>query len=164
MDNAPEKQASSGRGSSDERANRLAVGLCYFADCFDVVLVGEVEDEHVVGLPVDGLLNSVRLVGDESSEVTNVAHPRDDVVPVCVFEVEVGFFGEEEGGSQPVGRKDLRQLAQEDLDDYPPDEVALVLQVDNEDSSAVDGVQNLFFSQRVGLIVEESRFQQHLES
>jgi len=78
------------QGSSDERANRLAVGLCYFADCFDVVLVGEVEDEHVVGLPVEWSLNSVRLVSDESSEETNVAHPRDDVVPVCVFEVEVG--------------------------------------------------------------------------
>ena len=74
------------------------------------MLVCEVEDEYVVGLSVDGFLDCVGLVGDEGREEAYVAHPRDDVVPVCVFEVEVGFFGEEEGGSQPVGRKDLRQL------------------------------------------------------
>src|SRR5467141_3840867 len=110
MDDVSEEQASSCGGSSDERANRLAVGLCYFADCFDVVLVREVEDEHVVGLPVDSFLDCVGLVSDEGREEAYVAHPRDDVVPVRVFEVEVGLFGEEEGGSQPVGRKDLCQL------------------------------------------------------
>src|SRR2546425_3998734 len=128
------------------------------------MFVGEVEDEDVVGLSVDRLLDSVGLVGDEGREQADMTHPRDNVVPVCVSQVEVGFFGEEEGGSKPVGRKDLRQLTKEDLDDYPPDKVALVLQVYNEDSSAVDGVKNLFFGQRVGLIAEESRFQQHLES
>jgi len=128
------------------------------------VFVCEVEDEDVVGLSVDGFLDCVGLVGDEGSEQADMTHPRDNVVPVRVSQVEVGLFGEEKGGSKPVGRKDLRQLTEEDLDDYPPDEVALVLQVDNEDSSTVDGMKNFFFSQRVGLVVEESRFQQHLES
>ena len=128
------------------------------------MLVGEVEDEHVVGLSVDGFLDCVGLVCDEGREEADMAHPRDNVVPVCVPEVEVGFFGEEEGGSQPVRRQNLRQFTQEDLDDYSSDSVALVLQVDNEDSSAVDGVEDLLLSQRVGLIVEESRFQQYLES
>src|SRR5439155_27389033 len=125
------------------------------------MFVGEVEDEYVVGLPVDRLLDGVGLVGDEGREEADMTHPRDNVVPVSVSQVEVGLFGEEECGSQPVGRKDLRQFTKEDLDDYPPDEVALVLQVYNEDSSAVDGVEDLFLSQRVGLVVEESRFQQH---
>src|SRR5713101_839362 len=110
------------------------------------MLIGEVEDEHIVGLSVDGFLDGVGLVGDEGREEDDMAHPRDNVVPVCVPEVEVGFFGEEEGGSQPVRRQNLRQLTQEDLDDYSSDSVALVLQVDNEDSSAVDSVKNLFLS------------------
>ena len=37
-------------------------------------------------------------------------------------------------------------VRQEDLDDYSSDSVALVLQVDNEDSSAVDSVKNFFLS------------------
>ena len=74
------------------------------------MLVGEVEDEHVVGLSIDGLLDRVRLVGDERSEQADMAHPGDNVVPVRFSQVEVGFFGEEESGSQPVRREDLRQL------------------------------------------------------
>jgi len=74
------------------------------------VFVGEVEDEYVVGLSVDRLLDSVGLVGDEGGEQADMTHPRDNVVPVRISQVEVGFFGEEEGGSKPVGRKDLRQL------------------------------------------------------
>ena len=66
------------------------------------MLVSEVEDEHVVGLSVDGFLNCVGLVGDEGREETDVSHSGYDVVPVCVSQIEVGFFGEEEGGSQPV--------------------------------------------------------------
>src|SRR5712692_8465888 len=104
------------------------------------MLVGEVEDEHVVGLSVDGFLDGVGLVGDEGREETDVPHSGYDVVPVCVSEVEVSFLGEEECGSEPVRRQNLRQLAQEDLKDYSSDSVALVLQVDNEYSSAVDGV------------------------
>ncbi len=74
------------------------------------MFVGEVEDEYVVGLTVDRLLDGVGLVGDEGREEADMAHPRDNVVPVRVSQVEVGFFGEEEGGSKPVGRKDLRQF------------------------------------------------------
>jgi hypothetical protein len=58
------------------------------------VLVGEVEDEYVVRLSIDGFLDRVGLVSDEGREESDMAHPGDDVVPVCVFEVEVGFFGE----------------------------------------------------------------------
>ncbi len=46
------------------------------------MFVGEVEEEYVVGLPVDGFLDGVGLVGDESGEDTIVAHTCDDVVPV----------------------------------------------------------------------------------
>src|SRR5690242_10436071 len=108
MDNVSKKKASSRWCSTDQGTNCLAVRLCYLAYCFDIVLVGEVEDEDVVGLSVDGLLDCVGLVGYEGREETDVAHPGYDVVPVCVLEVEVGFFGEEEGGSKPVGREDLR--------------------------------------------------------
>ena len=66
------------------------------------MFVGEVEDEHIVGLSVDRFLNGVGLVGDEGSEEADMSHPGYDVVPVCVSQVEVGFFCEEEGGSQPV--------------------------------------------------------------
>ena len=127
------------------------------------MLVGEVEDEHVVGLTIDSFLDRVGLVGDEGSEESDVAHPGNNVVPVCVSQVEVGFFGKEERGSKPVRRKDLGQLTKKDLDDYPPDKMALILEIDNEYPPTVDSVENLFFSQRVGLVVEESRFQQYLE-
>ena len=63
------------------------------------MFVGEVKDEYVVGLPVDRLLDSIGLVGDEGSEQADMTHPCDNVVPVRVSQVEVGFFGEEEGGS-----------------------------------------------------------------
>ena len=67
------------------------------------MFVCEVEDEHVVGLSVDGFLDGVGLVSDEGREESDVPHSGYDVVPVCVFEVEVCFFGEEEGGPQPIG-------------------------------------------------------------
>ena len=118
------------------------------------MLVGEVEDEDVVSLSIDRLLDRVRLIGDEGRKESDMSHSGNDVVPVCVSKVEVGFFGEEEGGSQPVRREDLRQFTEKDLDKYSPDEVALVLQIDHEDSSTVDCVKDLFFSQRIGFVVE----------
>ena len=48
------------------------------------MFVGEVEDEHVVGLSVDGFLDCVGLVCDEGREKPDMTHPRDNVVPVCV--------------------------------------------------------------------------------
>ena len=62
------------------------------------MFVGEVEEEDVVGLAVDGFLDSVRLVGDEGSEDAVVAHSGYDVIPVGFAQVQVGFFGEEEDG------------------------------------------------------------------
>ena len=46
------------------------------------MFIGEVEEEDVVGLAVDGFLDGVRLVGDEGGEYAVVAHAGYDVVPV----------------------------------------------------------------------------------
>ena len=62
------------------------------------MFVGEVEEEDVVGLAVDGILYGVRLVSYERGEYALVAHAGDDVVPVGFSEVQVGFFSEEEDG------------------------------------------------------------------
>lgn len=68
------------------------------------MFVGEVEEEDVVGLAVDGFLDGVRLVYDEGGEDAVVAHAGDDVVPVGFAKVQVGFFGKEEDGFEfPVG-------------------------------------------------------------
>ena len=58
------------------------------------MFVGEVEEEDVVGLAVDGFLDGVWLVGYEGSEYAVVAHAGYDVVPVGFAQVQVGFFGE----------------------------------------------------------------------
>ena len=62
------------------------------------MFVGEVEEEDVVGLAVDGFLDGVRLVSYECGEYAVVAHAGYDVVPVGFAQVQVGFFSEEENG------------------------------------------------------------------
>ena len=62
------------------------------------MLVGEVEDEHIVCLSVDRLLDRVGLICDERCEESDVPHSGDDVVPVSLSKIEVGFFGEEKRG------------------------------------------------------------------
>ena len=52
------------------------------ADDVEVVFVGEVEEEYVVGLAIDGFLDSVWLVCDECGEDAVVAHSGHDVIPV----------------------------------------------------------------------------------
>ena len=69
------------------------------------MFVGEVEEKDVVGLAVNGFLNSVRLVCDEGGEYAIVAHPRNDVVPIGFTQIEVGFFSEQEHSLElPVGK------------------------------------------------------------
>ena len=75
------------------------------------MFVCEVEYEDVVGLSIDRLLYSVRLVRDERCEEADVAHSSDDVVPVSLSKIEVSFLGEKERGSEPVRRENLRKLA-----------------------------------------------------
>ena len=65
------------------------------ADHVQIVFVSEVEEENIVGLPVDGFLNSIGLIGDECGEYAKMAHSSDDVIPVCFSQVEMSFFGEE---------------------------------------------------------------------
>src|SRR3989442_6826022 len=103
LDNIAEKQAPSCGDSSDEVAYRVAVRFRHLTNGLDVVLVCEVEDEHVVSLPVNGLLNSVRLVRDERGEQSNVSHSRNDIIPVRIPQVKVGFLCEEKRGLEPVG-------------------------------------------------------------
>ena len=81
------------------------------------MFVGEVEEEDVVSLAVDGFLDGVGLVSDEGGEYAEVAHASYDVVPVGFAQVQVGFFGEEEDGFEfPVG-EGINQFAQ-DIFDY----------------------------------------------
>ena len=58
------------------------------------MFVGEVEEEDVVGLAVNGFLNGVGLVCDEGGEYAEVAHAGDDVIPVRFPQIEVCFFSE----------------------------------------------------------------------
>src|SRR5437660_12854036 len=69
------------------------------------MFVGEVKDEYVVGLPVDRLLDSVGLVSDEGSEQADMTHPRDNVVPVRISQVEVGFFSEEKAARSQLDER-----------------------------------------------------------
>src|SRR2546425_3858985 len=95
LDNIAEQQAASGGYSSYEVAYRVAVRFRYLTNGLDIVLVCEVEDEHVVGLPIDRLLNGVRLVRDERGEQSDMPHPCNNIVPVRVPQVKVGFLREE---------------------------------------------------------------------
>src|SRR2546427_474795 len=59
LDNIAEQQAASGGYSSDKVAYRVAVRLRHLTNSLDILLVGEVEDEQIVRLPVEGLPNAV---------------------------------------------------------------------------------------------------------
>ena len=95
------------------------------------MLVCEVEDEHVVCLPVDRLLNRVRLVRDESGKQSNMPHSRNNVVPVSIPQVQVRLFGKKKCGLKPVRRENLGKLSEKNLDKYPPDDLALILQINH---------------------------------
>src|SRR6266704_5545046 len=107
LDNIAEQQAASGGYSSYEVAYRVTVRFRYLTNSLDIVLVCEVEDEHIVRLPVDSLLNGVRLVRDESGKQSNMPHSRNNVVPVSIPQVQVSLLSEEKRGLKPVRRENL---------------------------------------------------------
>src|SRR5207245_4215236 len=102
LDNIAEQQAASGGYSSNQVAYRVTVRLSHLTNSLDIVLVCEVEDEHVVGLHVDRLLNSVRLVRDERGEQSNMSHPRNNIIPVGFPQIQVRLLSEEKRCLQPV--------------------------------------------------------------
>src|SRR5437899_3383342 len=163
LDNIAEQQAASGRYSSDEVTYRVAVRLRHLANSLDIVLVCEVEDEHIVRLPVDRLLNSVQLVRDERGEQSNMPHPCNNIVPVSIPQVQVRFLREKKRSLEPVRGENLGQFSEKDLDKYTSDDLALILQINHKDPASLDSVKNSLFRQRVCL-VKQSRFHQNLES
>src|SRR4029077_6195988 len=143
-------------------ANRVAVSLGDLTDCLDVVLVCEVEDEHVVCLSVYRLLNRVRLVCDEGGEQSNMPHSRNNIVPVSIPQVQVSFLSEEKRCLKPVRRENLGKLSKKNPDKYPTDELALILQIDHQDSAPLNGVENPLLGQGVR-VVKQSGFHQDLQ-
>src|SRR3990172_3618635 len=142
------------------------VDSCGSAYNFEVVFVGEVEEEDVVCLAVDALFHGVWLVCDEGGEYAEVAHAGDDVIPVSLAEVEVCFFGEEEDGFQlPVLQA---------VDEFTEDVFYYYLAVDGrrvfevyDDCAAVffSFQQALFKKSSFGYVVcEEARVYERVET
>src|SRR2546425_10064751 len=75
LDDIAQEQAPPGGDSSDEVSYGVAVRFCHLTDSLYIVFVFEVEDEHVVCLPVDRFLNGVGLVGNEIGKQSNMLHP-----------------------------------------------------------------------------------------
>ena len=65
----------------------FSVYACGTANDFQVMFIREVEEEYVVRLAVDAVFYGVGLVCYEGGEDAEVAHSRDDVVPVGFAEV-----------------------------------------------------------------------------
>ena len=65
------------------------------------MFVGEVEEENVVSLAVNGFLDRVRLVCDKRCEDAEVAHAGYDVVPIGFTQIKVCFFREEKDSFEP---------------------------------------------------------------
>ena len=142
------------------------VHSCSAAYHFQVVLVREVEEEDVVRLAVDPVFYGVGLVGDEGGEDAEVAHSRDNVVPVGFAEVEVGFFGEEENRFQLPVLQAVDKFAENIFDDDLPVDVARVFQVHNYGAALVFGFQETLFKEAgFGYVVsEESRVHEGVEA
>src|SRR6267143_5580348 len=72
------------------------------------------------------------------------------------------FLCEEKRCLEPVRGENLGQFAKKDLDKYPSDDLALILQINHQDPASLDSVENPLFRQRVRL-VKQSRFHQNLK-
>ena len=107
LDDIAQEQAPPGGDSSDEVAYRIAVRFCHLTDSLYVVFVCEVEDEHVVCLPVDRFLNGVRLVRDESGKQSNMPHPCNNIIPLGIAQIQVRFLCKEKSSLEPVGGENL---------------------------------------------------------
>ena len=59
------------------------------------MFVGEVEEEDIVGLTINGFLYGVRLVGDKSGKYAKMPHSSDNIIPVSFFQIKMGFFGKQ---------------------------------------------------------------------
>jgi len=82
------------------------------------MFICKVEEENVVCLAIDALSDGVGLVGYESGEYAKVPHSRDNVVPVGLAEVEVCFFGKQEGGAQLPTLQAVNNLTEDVLNYY----------------------------------------------
>jgi hypothetical protein len=97
-------------------------------------------------------LYGVRLVRDERGEQSDMPHPCNNIVPVRVPQVKVGFLRKEKRGLEPVGGENLGQFSEKDLDKYSSDNLALVLQINHQDPASLDSVEYPLFGQRVCLV------------
>ncbi len=85
-----------GREGGGNHLDALRVGSRSPRNCFQIQLVGEVEEKYVVSLPVDGVRYRVRLVCDEQREQPEVSHSCYEIIPVGVVQVKMGLFGHQE--------------------------------------------------------------------
>src|SRR5436853_6877308 len=106
------------------------------------MFVCEVEDEHVVRLPVDRFLDSVGLVCDQRGEQSNVPHPRNNIIPVSITQIQVRFLCKEKSSLEPVGGENLGQFSKKDLDEDASDDLALILQINHWDHASLYSVKN----------------------
>src|SRR6266540_2370896 len=89
-------------------------------------------------------------------------HPCNNIIPVCIPQIQVCLLREEKRSLEPVRRENFGQFPEKYLDKYSSDDLALILQINHQDPASLDRVKNPLFCQRVRF-VKQSRFHQNLQ-
>ncbi len=125
------------------------------------MFISEIKEKNVVGLAVDVLSYSVRLISDKSRENTEMSHPSDNVIPIGFPQVQVCFFSEEKNGLHFPASKHFYKFSKQVFNNNLPINKRCVTKINNEDSTSSNLCETIFECYSVSRIIsEEARVDQ----